>query len=115
MELGKTYHPGHRLAGFQPDNGYLKKALEIGPIGLINYLVFYFLILMVGINGFFSSKDIVNKILFSASICTLYCLFIGEYAQKALGQISDMVIFYPIIAIMIRLKKFESIDEITKN
>ncbi|RQW82710.1 MAG: O-antigen ligase domain-containing protein [Methylococcus sp.] len=112
---GKTYHPGHRLAGFQPDNGYLKKALEIGPIGLINYLVFYFLILMVGINGFFSSKDVVNKILFSASICTLYCLFIGEYAQKALGQISDMVIFYPIIAIMIRLRKYESIDEITKS
>ena len=104
---GKVYNPGHYLAGFQPDSGYLKKALEIGPIGLAFYCIMYFLILQTGISGYFSCKDEDIKLIYAATTCALFCFFVGEYAQKAIGQITDIVIYYPLIVILIRLKSFD--------
>jgi putative inorganic carbon (HCO3(-)) transporter len=104
---GKVYNPGHPLAGFQPDSGYLKKATEIGPIGFGLYCILYFLILQTGIRGYFSSTDKKVKVIYAACTCSIYCFYVGEYAQKAIGQISDMVLYYPMIVILLKLKKFK--------
>jgi len=101
---GKTFNPGHYLAGFQPDSGYLKKALEIGPIGLALYCIMYFLILQAGISGYFSSSDKEVKLIYAGVTCAIFCFYVGEYAQKAIGQITDIVIYYPLIVILLKLK-----------
>lgn len=105
---GKTHHPGHPLAGFQPDNGYLKKVLETGVIGLLNYLVLYFLIFLAGIRGYFSSKNKEFQLIYAASLCAFFCFYVGEYAQKATGQITSDIVYYPLLAIVLKLRKIDS-------
>lgn len=100
---GLQYNPNHFLAGFPPDSGYLKKALETGWIGLALTCIFYFVIVRFGIRGYFRTKSDKRKILFVACTATLFAFYIAEFAQEAIGQISDMVIYYPLIALMIRM------------
>lgn len=112
---GKTHHPGHPLAGFQPDNGYLKKALETGYIGLLNYLILYFLIFLVGIRGYFSTKDKERQVIYAAALCAFFCFYVGEYAQKATGQITSSIVYYPLLAIILKMRKFDQDDTETEN
>lgn len=107
---GILYNPGHYLAGFQTDSGYLKKALEIGPIGLIFFCIFYFLVLRMGIRGYFRNSDKKIKTIFAAATCALFCFYLGDYSQKAIGQVTDLVIYYPLIAILLRLMKLNPGD-----
>jgi hypothetical protein len=106
-ETGIRYNPGHELAGFPPDSSYLRKALETGWIGLIFIMVIYFITLKYGIRGYFDSRNSTYKIIFAAIIAHLFAFYIAEFPQEALGQISDMVVYYPLLAIMIRLRQKE--------
>ena len=61
-DAGLKYNSGHYLAGFPPDNGYLKLALEVGWIGLLIFLIFLFVGLREGIKNYYRSKDPKLKI-----------------------------------------------------
>ncbi|MEJ7912621.1 MAG: O-antigen ligase family protein, partial [Chitinophagaceae bacterium] len=104
---GLMYSPGHRLAGFPPDSGYLKKALETGWIGLGIICFLYFTILKSAITGYFCSREDQYKIIFAGIIAFLFSFYVAEFAQDAIGQITDLVVYYPMIAIMLRLKNIE--------
>jgi len=101
---GLHYNPSHYLAGFPPDSGYLKKALETGWIGLIIICVLYFVILKNSISGYFESNNKNIKIIFAACCGCLFSFYIADFAQDAIGQITDTVVYYPIIALTIRLR-----------
>jgi hypothetical protein len=105
-DAGLQYNPSHYLAGFPPDSGYLKKALETGWIGLILICVLYFLILKNSIRGYFESKNENIKMLFAACCGCLFSFYIADFAQDAIGQITDTVVYYPIIALTLRLRTF---------
>ncbi len=102
-EEGLMYHPGHRLAGFPPDSGYLKKALELGWIGFALILFLYFRVLKKGVEGYFSNTSAKNKMLFAACTAALFTFYVGDFSQVAMGQITDVVVYYPLIAIILRL------------
>ena len=104
---GELNHPGHYLAGFQPDSGYLKKALEIGWLGLILFFVLYFLVLKKGINSYFAVHDQNKKAVIASVTAALFTFYIGEYAQMAIGQISDVVVYYPLIAILLKAQSLQ--------
>ncbi|HEV7622163.1 MAG TPA: O-antigen ligase family protein, partial [Flavisolibacter sp.] len=104
---GAKYNPGHYLAGFPPDSGYLKKALETGWIGLLLIATFYFVVLRYAVRGYFQTQNSYYKPIYAASIALLFAFYIGEFSQEAIGQITDMVIYYPIIAIILRLRSFD--------
>ena len=104
---GLRFNPSHYLAGFPPDSGYLKKALETGWIGLIIICVLYFVVLKNCIRGYFDADDPDIKILFAASCAFLFSFYIADFAQDAIGQITDTVIYYPLIAMTLRLKDFK--------
>ena len=106
---GLKYNRGHYLAGFPPDSGYLKKALEIGWIGLLLIVSFYFAVLRYGVKGFFQTRNLHYKSIYAAAVPLLFAFYIGEFSQEAIGQITDMVIYYPTIAIIIRLRSFDEI------
>lgn len=104
-EEGLMYHPGHRLAGFPPDSGSLKKALELGWVGFGLIMFLYFSVLQTGINGYFVLKKPTEKILVAASTAALFAFYVGDFAQVAIGQITDVVVYYPLIAIILQLTK----------
>jgi len=102
---GMELNPGHYLAGFPCDNGYLEKVLETGWIGLGLLCVLYFLILRTGIQAYFKGRTPYEKILAAACTCGIFSFYVATYSQTALGQISDIVIYYPFIAILLRLNE----------
>jgi len=104
---GLRFNRGHYLAGFPPDSGYLRKALETGWIGLGLICVLYFIILKFGIRAYFRSRSEKFKLLYAASTAAIFSFYIAEFAQEAIGQITDVVVYYPIIAIMLRLQQME--------
>ncbi len=109
---GKTYNPGHYLAGFPPDSGYLKKALEIGWIGFTMLCILYYLIVRTGIKGYFSCKDEKIRLLYAGVTATMFSFYVADFAQEALGQITDIMIYYPFVAILLRLKEFDKPKQI---
>ena len=110
-EPGLRFNPGHELAGFPPDSGYLRKALETGWIGLIMIIVLYFITLKFGIQSYFRTKNDQSRVIYVACIACLFALYIAEFPQEAIGQITDMVLYYPFIAILIQMRKMDLEEE----
>lgn len=105
---GRKNNPGHPLAGFPPDSGYLKKALELGWIGFALLLILYFTILKTAIRGYFITASPQKKVLYAACAGSFFALYMGDFAQEAIGQITDVVVYFPLIAMVLRLRKTES-------
>jgi O-antigen ligase len=105
--MGLVYNPGHYLAGFQTDNGYLQYALEMGWVGLAIVCMFFYVILRKGVRGYFQCSDEKLKVIYAAAIVCLFSFVIAEFAQTAIGQISDEAVFYPLIALILKLKYFD--------
>ena len=99
---GLRFNRGHYLAGFPPDSGYLRKALETGWVGLGLICVLYFIILKFGIRAYFRCRDDTHRLLYAACTAAIFSFYIAEFAQEAIGQITDVVVYYPLIAIMLR-------------
>jgi hypothetical protein len=104
---GQKNNPGHYLAGFPTDSGYLKKALETGWIGLAIICILYYVVLRHGINGYFESRHERTKVLCAASTACLFSFYVAEFPQEAIGQITDVVIYYPLIAVLLRLRELD--------
>jgi len=105
---GLRFNPSHYLAGFPPDSGYLKKALETGWIGLAIICILYFVILKNCIRGYFESKNHKSKLLFAAACAFLFSFYVADFAQDAIGQITDVIVYYPVIALTLKLKDLDS-------
>jgi putative inorganic carbon (HCO3(-)) transporter len=104
---GAATNPGHFLAGFPTDSGYLKKALEVGWIGLFLIVTLYYCVVRAGIHGYFACRNEKAKNIYAAATSCMFSFYVAEYAQDAVGQITDIVIYYPMIALILRLKNFE--------
>lgn len=102
---GATYNAGHPLAGFQTDSGYLRKAVESGWIGLLLVCILYYSTLRTGAKGYFSTPSLSRKHLYAASIATLFSFYVAEFSQSAIGQITDIFVYYPVVAIVMKLSK----------
>jgi putative inorganic carbon (hco3(-)) transporter len=104
---GEALSPGHPLAGFATDSGYLKTALTIGWVGLIIQMSLYFMIIATGIKNFYRARDSEIRALYAAYICLFFALLIANYAQSAMGQKPIGLIVFSIYAIMPNMIKFD--------
>jgi putative inorganic carbon (HCO3(-)) transporter len=104
---GRRFTPGHELAGFPPDSGYLRKALETGWIGLLIVCALYFTILRFGVRKYFIANNERYKMLCAACTSSIFAFYLAEFGQEAIGQITDIVIYYPMIAILLRVDQFK--------
>jgi len=111
---GLKYNRGHYLAGFPPDSGYLRKALETGWIGLILVCLFYFVVLKYGIRRYFRCKDEDLKIVHAGAIAAIFSFYMAEFAQEAIGQITDIVIYYPLLAMLMKMEHFKTFNRTPK-
>jgi len=89
--------------------------LETGWVGLIFICVLYFVVLKNCIRGYFDTDDADAKVLYAASCAFLFSFYIADFAQDAIGQITDTVVYYPIIALTLKLKDFRKSEEDSVN
>jgi len=108
---GAIEHPGHPLANFQPDSSYVKRAAETGWIGLAIVCILYAFTLIEAVRAYFRAKDEKRKVLYAACASSLFAFYIAEFAQVAIGGTSDVVVYYPIVAIVLRSKIFEADEQ----
>ncbi|HVS96520.1 MAG TPA: O-antigen ligase family protein [Puia sp.] len=108
--IGLTLNPGHPLAGFQTDSGYLQLALEIGWVGLGLICILFYMILKKGVQCYFRGRDDDMRTVYAAGVCAIFSYYVGMFAQNTLGHLEDMTFYYPLIAIFLRFKYYENPD-----
>jgi putative inorganic carbon (HCO3(-)) transporter len=108
--IGLTMNPGHYLAGFQTDSGYLQLALEIGWLGLGLICIMFYMILRKGLRCYFHSRDGEMQSVYAAGICALFTYYVGMFTQNTLGHLEDLTFYYPLIAIFLRYNNYENPD-----
>ncbi|MEM9679047.1 MAG: O-antigen ligase family protein [Bacteroidota bacterium] len=104
-DAGLKYNPEHPLAGFPPDNGYLKLALETGWIGLIIYFIFLFTALKEAIIGYYRSSGTLQKNYLLGFSTFIFAISIALYAQTVTAQIPMSLVFWPALGLVSRLKQ----------
>lgn len=95
---GQKYHPGHPLAGFSPDSGYLFVGLEKGWIGLILLLVQNFVILSIGAKTYFRLQNPRLKNYLAAMLTAFFAICVGHISQNALGYLPASI--FHVVAIV---------------
>lgn len=125
---GERFAPHSFLAGFPPDSGYVRVAVELGWIGLTLYFALWIVIFREGINSYFRIRDPSMKNIVLAMMCVLFSLYVVNYPQEATKQLPTSLLFWVAAAIinrgsqieeemkekMVKLKKIEAIDLKTK-
>lgn len=112
---GLHYNPNHLLAGFPPDSGLLKAALEMGWIGLAFTMFFYLVILYQCIDYYFRIKKPEYKTYIVAIASALFAMIVTQYAQVAIGQIPGAIFFFGTISMIRRLLEFDQAERAVAN
>ena len=106
-EWGRRFAPNFWLAYFAHDSGLVRIAVEAGYIGLIIYEIFLGVILISGIRQVFRVRDPVIKNLTVAITVVMFCLALSSYPQEAIPMLPTSLIFYILLACLVRLDHFD--------
>ncbi len=101
---GEKYNPGHPLAGFPPDSGYLRTALEQGWIGLILVCLYLYMILSYAVKNYFRAREQIDKLLLIGVAGALFAGVVGQYAQETTGLFESAIMVYAFAGISIKVK-----------
>jgi len=104
--IGETYTPGHILAGFDTDSGYVRIAVETGWIGLIVQCLFYFFILNAGLKSYMMCSNKVLRFYLIASLTCIFSFVIAQYSQDSTDPTPLCFLFYPCLAFMTKANYF---------
>jgi hypothetical protein len=115
--MGEKYNPGHPLAGFPPDSGFLLAAIELGWVGYAVTILVYFLMLYQCVHYYFLTRSKEIRLLLAAIAVTLFSVVVTQYSQVSIGQLPTALFFYAVLAIVTRLKELgsESINQTQPN
>jgi putative inorganic carbon (HCO3(-)) transporter len=105
---GNKYNPGHYLAGFPPDSGMLRYAVETGWIGLILICAFYFFILQQGVHAFYTLRRTAGTCLFVNSHCYPFRVYHVPVFAGYRTNVPQPFLFFPLVAIIVRIIKIEN-------
>jgi putative inorganic carbon (hco3(-)) transporter len=113
---GVKYSAGHPLAeGWDPDSGYLLTALELGWIGLVLGMSFFFIVVLKGINNYFSINDPLLLNINLAYIVPFLSLSVAHFTQDAMFQKPVYLVIIATYALMLTLPTYsKSIKTIHK-
>ncbi|MFB6456072.1 O-antigen ligase family protein [Chitinophaga sp. Hz27] len=101
---GRAYNPGHPLAGFPPDSGFLRTALELGWPMLIVVMFFYFLQMSTCIGNYFRFSGELDKLLAIAAASMTFEMVISMYAQESGGLMESAFFINALTGIVIKSK-----------
>ena len=99
---GQRFAPGSYLAGFPPDSGYVRVAVELGWIGLLLFCCLMFVILKTGIQNFYRIKNKELKTYCLAMTLIVFAYNVGNYPQEAIVQFPSNIYFYLVVALIVR-------------
>ena len=97
---GVRFAPNSYLAGFPPDSGYMRIAVEMGWVGLLLFGSLLFMILKTGIDNFYLLRNPELKAYCLAMTVVVFVLGIGSYPQEAIVQFPSNILFYLAAAII---------------
>jgi hypothetical protein len=101
---GETYYPGHALAGFQCDNGYLRAVLETGWFSMVLVAgIFYFLV-QTAVGNYFRSTNELDRLLMIGLASASFAAAVSEYAQDTFTLVESSIMLFAFIAIAIKVK-----------
>ena len=109
-EWGRRFAPGFWLASFAHDSGLVRIAVEAGYIGLTLYCLFLFTVMYTGIRQYFRIRDPTRKNLTLAIVVVMFCLVIASYPQEAIPMLPTSLMFYVLLACMVRLGKIDAAE-----
>ncbi len=107
-DWGRRFAPGFWLSEFAHDSGLVRIAVESGWIGLLIYVGFLFTIMVTGIKQFFRVHHPVIKNLTLAILIVMFCLIVASYPQEAIPMLPTSVIFYILLACMVRMGQIDA-------
>lgn len=105
---GKRFGDGSIVSQFQPDSGYIRVAVELGPVGLILFCTLMFTIMKTGINNYYLIKDPEIKTYCLAIVLIIFAYNIANFPQEALVQFPSNVYFsldMALLTVLFRLDK----------
>lgn len=111
-EVGKLHNPSHPLAGFPPDSGYLRVALEMGFIGFILTLMLYYKTISISINRYFETTNYRLRTIYLAIISSLIALCTAELTQLATTIRPFDFIVFSYFAMIVRLENVDKEKEL---
>jgi len=105
---GLRLSSGHELAtGWDADSGYLQTALETGWIGLALELLFFFSIMVIGINNYYGVNDPKVAMINLVFLTSFFAVTVAQYTQNCMPYKPLFVLSIATYAILIKLKEFE--------
>ncbi|MBI5917414.1 MAG: O-antigen ligase family protein [Bacteroidetes bacterium] len=104
---GKRFTPDSWLASFAHDSLYVRLAVETGWLGLLIYMGLLFTAMRTSIRYYFRVKDPTIKTLYLGFSITVFLLALASYPQEAITLLPTSVIFYVMLAMIVRLKDFD--------
>lgn len=105
--VGNAQAPYHPLAGFPPDSYYLKLALENGYPSLLFLMILQIAVLIRGINFYIKTDDIRKKGFYLAYMSAFVALAVAGYAQEAMIQFPNNILFYSTFIIVEKLHELK--------
>ncbi|MFZ2785028.1 MAG: O-antigen ligase family protein [Sediminibacterium sp.] len=104
---GQRFAPNSFLAGFPPDSGYVRVAVELGWVGLLLFCTLMFMILRTGIINFYAIRDPELKSYCLSMVLIVFALNLGNYPQEALVQFPTNVYFYLVAALIVITRRID--------
>lgn len=106
--MGLMYSPGHPMAIIPPDSGYMQAMMEQGPIGLALLLIFYYVILRTGIKCYYRLRDPGLQTTCVAHLVAIFTMMVAQFSQLAIGQYPSVLYFYSVLALLLKMPKYDS-------
>jgi hypothetical protein len=104
---GKRFGDGSVVSQFQPDSGYIRVAVELGPVGLLIFCTLMFTILRTGINNYYKIQDPELKMYSLGILLVVFAYNIANFPQEALVQFPSNVYFSLDVALLTVLYRLD--------
>lgn len=105
---GERFSPNFWLAGFPHDSAYVRMAVETGWLGLIIYMAQFFVAFQAAVFYFFRAQNPEIRIIYLGMAIITFILGMASYPQEVVTLLPNSIIFYILLAIIVRLKDFDT-------
>ncbi|PHN08400.1 O-antigen ligase family protein [Flavilitoribacter nigricans] len=108
---GERFSPDFWLAGFPHDSAYVRMAVETGWLGLVIYMAIFFIAFQVSVFYYFRVRNPQIKIMYLGLAMITFILGMASYPQEVVTLLPNSIIYYVLLAIVVRLKDFDTDPE----
>ena len=105
---GERFSPDSWLAGFAHDSAYVRVGVEMGWIGLLIYLSTFFIAMRMAVFYYHRVHNPKIKVCYLGFAIIIFMLALASYPQEVVTLLPNNVVFYVLLAIIVKLKDFDT-------